>query len=408
VDIHVHVYNRSSILANESHSILENTVVMKINSQHLLVLIPTAALALVPNVAQATPANLTTALNQYSIGNMSRLTEGIQETIPSQARDVMGGLTSINCPKGATPASCIPMAVWNTTFKTGDLTPASIAQKTGVAINLRSSLAQTTPWLSRLTVSEVLAANPAMASMPIVTATGARTTLGNLGTQRVGLFGSVVPSPQANQLLGNVVDLRQTSVAQFPQIQNIQLKQFPGLAKLPATVIPGLPGIKIPDMPGFSLPAGAALMKLDLVRTKERNIRHMVMSDGGRYKCDSNCDYGEFRPWVGLPYLNGAKIISGDSQQVPGGSGLLATINGGKEPAGVEFNLGSGGVKFVIRNVAGRGGSARVNINLRGCGWLVGCTPYFVGIPLFTISEKNNWFPLPATNVSIYRQVKIH
>lgn len=369
---------------------------MKIYSQHLLILIPAVvALALVPKVAQATPANLTTALNPYSIGNMSRLTESIQESIPAQARNVMGGLTSINCPKGATPAACIPMAVWNTTFRTGDLTPASIAQKTGVVINPNSSLAQTAPWLSRLTVSEVLAANPAMASMAVTTASGLRTTLGNLGTS------------QANQLLGNMVDLRQTSVAQFPQIQNIQLKQFPGLAKLPASAIPGLPGIKIPDMPGFSLPAGAALMKLDLVRTKERNIRHMVMSDRGAYKCDSNCDYGEFRPWVGLPYLNGAKIISGDSQQVPGGSGLLAMINGGKEPAGVEFNLGSGGVKFVIRNLAGRGGSARVNINLRGCGWLVGCTPYFVGIPLFTISEKNNWFPLPTTNGSIYRQVKI-
>jgi hypothetical protein len=124
-------------------------------------------------------------------------------------------------------------------------------------------------------------------------------------------------------------------------------------------------------------------------------------------KCEKNCDYAEFHPWVGMPYLRGAKIVSGDSLSVRGGDGLLGLVNGGMEPTGVEANLGAGGVKFVIRNLNAKQGSATVNVNFRACGWLVGCTPYFLGIPLFNISERNNWFPLPTTSASVYRKMRV-
>jgi hypothetical protein len=344
----------------------------------------------------ATPVSLERALARTSIGNMSNFTQGLTTNIPAQARSSFGGLSRINCPRGASPGTCIPMAMWNTTFNTGRLTPAQIAQKTGNVIDRRESLAQATPWLSRLKISDALAADPSMARMPVV-ANGLRTTLGALRNQ-------------GNQMLGKIVDLRQTSIAQFPQIQNIQLKQFSGLAQLPANIIPNLMAIKIPDMPGFSVGAGVALMKMDVIRTRERNIQHMVMSGSNQQpnaKCPSNCDYAEFHPWVGMPYLKGARIISGDSLSVRGGEGLLGLVNGGREPTGVETNIGAGGVKFVLRNLNAKAGSATVNMNFRFCGWGVGCTPYFVGVPLFNISERNNWFPLPTTSASVYRQLKL-
>jgi hypothetical protein len=351
-----------------------------------------------PTVVRAqAPISLESALANNSIGNMAKFTQATNTQIPPQAQGALGGTKSINCPKGATPASCIPMAIWNTTFRTGDLTPASIASKIGKSIDPNSSLATATPWLSQLKISDVLAANPSMANMPVTMANGFRTTLGTLKNQ-------------GNKVLGNVVDLRQTKIAQFPQIQNVKLGQYNGLSKLPANTVPGLSQIKLPNMPGFAISGGMAFMKLDAIRTNEKNIQHMVMSGSNRQpnaKCDRNCDYAEFNPWIGLPYLKGAKIISGDSLSVRGGEGILAAVNGGMEPTGVEANIGSGGVKFVIRNLNPKQGSATVNINLRACGWLVGCTPYFIGIPLFNISEKNNWFPLPTTSASVYRQVRI-
>lgn len=346
--------------------------------------------------AETPPASMNRVLAGTSIGSMANFTQGMTATIPAQAQSALGGVSKISCAPGASPASCIPMAVWNTTFNTGQLTPVEIAQKTGQSIDSNSSLAQVTPWLSRLKISDALAASPAMASMPVV-ANGVQTTLGSLG------------SSQGSKILGKVVDLRQTQISQFPQIQNIKLGKFSGLAKLSANAIPNLSQLSIAQMPGFSLNGGIAVMKLDVVRTKERNIHHMVMSGSNRQpnaKCVSNCDYAEFHPWVGMPYLRGARIISGDSLSVQGGEGLLAIVNGGMEPTGVETNLGAGGVKFVIRKLNPKTGSATVNINLRACGWLVGCTPYFLGIPLFNISERNNWFPLPTTSASVYRQVR--
>lgn len=350
------------------------------------------------SVRAETPVSLESALANSSIGNMAKFTQATNTQIPPQAQSVLGGTKSINCPKGAAPVSCIPMAIWNTTFRTGDLTPASVAAKTGKSIDPNQSLAVATPWLSKIKISDALAADPAMRNMPVIT-NGIQTTLGALATPA-----------SASKLLGNVVDLRQIKVAQIPQIQNISFNKFSGLAQLPANTIPGLSQIKLPDMPGFQLNGGIALMKLDVVRTKEKNIRHMVMSGSTQQpnaKCDQNCDYAEFHPWVGMPYLRGAKIISGDSLSVRGGEGLLGLVNGGMEPTGVEANLGSGGVKFVIRNLNAKQGSATVNVNFRVCGWMVGCTPYFLGIPLFNISERNNWFPLPTTGASVYRVINL-
>ena len=334
-------------------------------------------------------------LGNSTIGSMPAYQESIKVSVPPQAAVEMGGVTSINCPKGVAPSACIPMSVWNTTFKTGDLTPAQIARKIGTQVNPNSSLATAAPWLSRLKVGDI-ASTPGMAQMPVTGADGLRTTVGALAAK----------SP--NAILGKLVDLRKTSIAQFPQIQNVQLKEFSGITKLTANTIPGLSEVLISKMPGFSYPVGVAAIRLDLVRTKERNIRHMVISDNGNYKCNTNCDYGEFRSVLGMPYLNGARMISGDSQSVPGGFGILAGMNGGREPAGIVADIGSGGVKFILTNVNARKGTALIHMNTRVCAWLAGCSPYFIPIPLYlTISERNRGFAIPVLGASIYRQLKV-
>jgi hypothetical protein len=333
-------------------------------------------------------------LGNSTIGSMPTYPDSVKVNVPPEAQSSMGGVTSINCPAGVAPASCIPMSVWNTTFAAGELTPDRIAAKNGTTVDYNSSLATATPWLSRLKVSDI-AATPGMAQMP-VTADGSRTTVGNLAAKN------------PNATLGSVADLRKTSIAQFPQIKNTQLKQFPGISNLTANTIPGLSEVLISKMPGFSYPVGVAAIRLDLVRTNERNIQHMAISDNGAHKCKTKCDYGEFRSVSGMPYLNGARIISGDSQSVPGGSGALAMMNGGREPAGVVVDIGSGGMKFILSNVNAKKGTALIHMNTRVCAWLSGCSPYFIPIPLYlTISERDRGIAIPVVNASIYRQVKV-
>jgi hypothetical protein len=358
-------------------------------------ILPLVGVCLGFNIHPVHAQTIQATLGNSTIGSMPAYTDPMRVNVPSSAQGSMGGVTAINCPAGVAPAACIPMSVWNTTFAAGKLTPAQIAAKNGTKIDSNSSLATATPWLSRLKVGDI-AATPGMAQMPVTAADGSRTTVGNLAAKN------------PNATLGSVADLRKTSIAQFPQIQNTQLNQFPGISNLTANTIPGLSEVLISRMPGFSYPVGVAAIRLDLVRTNERNIQHMVISDNGAHKCATKCDYGEFRAAFGLPYLNGARMISGDSQSVPGGYGALALMNGGREPAGIVVNIGSGGVKFILTNVNAKQGTALIHMNTRVCAWLAGCSPYFIPIPLYlTISERNRGIAIPVVGSSIYRQVKV-
>ena len=71
------------------------------------------------SVRASTPVPLNNVLAKTSIGSMAKFTQGMTTKIPPQAQSIFGGLDRINCAKGASPASCIPMAIWNTTFNTG-------------------------------------------------------------------------------------------------------------------------------------------------------------------------------------------------------------------------------------------------------------------------------------------------
>ena len=99
---------------------------------------------------------------------------------------------------------------------------------------------------------------------------------------------------------------------------------------------------------------------------------------------------------MGLPILKGAKIISGDSQQVEGGKGLLRWVNGGKEPTGVHL----AGMKLIVRNVNAKKGTAIVHLNFRSCFYFFGehCTPYFMGFPLWQLNERYNTIPILTTD----------
>jgi hypothetical protein len=110
-------------------------------------------------------------------------------------------------------------------------------------------------------------------------------------------------------------------------------------------------------------------------------------------------------PFGSVVNLKGARIISGDSLQVRGGKGLLAWVNGGKEPTGIHF----AGMKFVVRNVNAKQGTATVNLNFRSCFYAFGehCTPFFIGFPLWQLSERRNSFPLITTDASVVRLIRL-
>jgi hypothetical protein len=341
--------------------------------------------------AQTNP--LQSTFSRLTINTAAPFTKGFNTPIPAQAQSLFGGLTNVSCRAGESPASCVPMGFFDTAFGTGSFTPQSAAAAAGKSLDPNRSLAEVTPWLGKITVKDALAAD---------------LNLGSLLPNYAVTNGNKLAPGIANAPFGSVVDLRSAKLANVPSLANTPLNKFQGFQKLTASQIPNVGKIAFANMPTYTVPAGGAILKMDLVRNKERKIENMVLSgseEDPNAKCETNCDYIETHPIVGLPLLKGAKIISGDSLQVRGGKGLLKWVNGGKEPTGISAS----GVKLVVRNVNARKGTASVNVNLRFCYYYFGqhCTPYFIGFPLWELNEKYNTIPLITDSGSVRRIIKI-
>jgi hypothetical protein len=349
--------------------------------------------------AAAEVSPLKSTFERLTINSMAPATEKMEATIPPQARAMFGGLTKVSCQIGQSPATCLPLGFLNTAFGVGKFTPQTAAAAAGkTSLTGTETLATATPWLGKITVKDALAGNPTLAGILPQSAFSS----GGSGGGKI-----LNPNLQATPF-GSVVDLKSIQLNRVPSLANTPLNNFAGIQKLTTSQIPNLGNISLARMPTMSIPAGAAVMKMDVVRNKERNIQHMVMTGSEQQPnapCQTNCDYIETHPLIGMPYLKGAKLISGDSLQVRGGKGLLAWVNGGKEPTGIHF----AGMKFVVRNVNAKRGTATVNLNFRSCFYAFGehCTPYFIGFPLWQLSERRNSLPLITTDASVARVIRL-
>jgi hypothetical protein len=340
--------------------------------------------------AQFNPIQST--FSQLTIDNAGLLRSAIETNIPPDAQGMFGGLKKISCQVGQTPSSCIPMGFFDTAFGIGNLTPQTAATAVGKTLDPNGNFTQHFPWLTQINVGAALQANPSLKNL--------------LPNSAFGKFG-ILKSSVLKQPFGSVVNLNTAKLSQVPSMANTPLNKFQGFQKLTVNQIPNIG--KIPFSQMVTIPAGVAVLKMDVARNREKNIEHMVMTGSEEQrnaKCDTNCDYIEVLPVIALPYLKGGKLISGDSLQVNGGKGLLKWVNGGKEPTGIHFS----GMKFILRNVKAKQGTATVNLNFRACYYFFGehCTPYFIGFPLWELNEKNNTIPLITTDASVKRIIRVN
>ena len=348
------------------------------------------------------PANnnpIRSTFSQLTVNSMAPSPTRMSAAIPPQAQAMFGGLTRVTCQAGQAPSTCLPLGFLNTAFGIGQFTPQTAAAAARKPVLTGSeTLATATPWLGKIAVKDALAGNPSLAAV-----------LPQSAFVAGGRGGGKIVNPNLQNIpFGSVVNLKSIQLNRVPSLANTPLNNFAGIQKLTASQIPNIGNISFANMPSITIPAGAAVLKMDVVRTRERNIRHMVMSGSEQQPnapCQNNCDYIETHPLVGMPYLKGARIISGDSLQVRGGKGFLAWVNGGQEPTGISFS----GMKFVVRNVNAKQGTATVNLNFRSCFYAFGehCTPYFIGFPLWQLSERRNTLPLITTDASVARVIRL-
>jgi hypothetical protein len=183
--------------------------------------------------------------------------------------------------------------------------------------------------------------------------------------------------------IGSVISLKQYPLESIPGIDDAKINSFndwrystidgvPGLSNLTWNNLPGLQSIDISFIGNIDLPLGVE---------EANRIRTLSGSDQAGYKVpcqQSSCPHTEL---AGPGNTTGMQWISGQSQQVRGGFGVLGSFNGSQEPTG--RNPFGSAFKQVIWTIDESKGSVETMMFFRFCdrGGLVdlGCTPYFIG-----------------------------
>lgn len=217
--------------------------------------------------------------------------------------------------------------------------------------------------------------------------------------RRYGIIGGTIGNASrfsriANVQLGRAINLNNYSLSSIPNIQNASLNRFrnwqdskisgvPGLADLTWDNLPGLRTLNLSFVGKVDLPLG------DLETNRTRTISGSYQ-EGFNVPCrQPSCAHFEAS---GIGKTTGVQWISGKSQKVRGGFGLLRVLNNGVEPTG--RNPFGPAFKQVVWEIDETEGSVQTTIFFRICKTIpfIGrtCSPYFIGpVPFIKYVEKD-------------------
>ncbi|HEY9690639.1 MAG TPA: hypothetical protein V6D15_00365 [Oculatellaceae cyanobacterium] len=196
-------------------------------------------------------------------------------------------------------------------------------------------------------------------------------------------------------LVDSIPELDTTPIGSFQDWQGVKIAQVPGLNIVPFSQFPAPPN-----------PIGTDIGTIDIAfATPEHGSDRTISGsdrDGFNVACENDCAHIELS---GNAKVNGKQWVSGKYQQVQGGHGLLASVNGGLEPTG-RFLFGDdtdeSPFKVVVWDISETKGTVSQALFFRFCSRSLfvdlGCTPYFIGpIPWLTYREGDTMF-LGAVN----------
>jgi hypothetical protein len=222
---------------------------------------------------------------------------------------------------------------------------------------LLNSKATGTPGFNpKASLNEILQANPALETL----------NLGQLGKQ-----------------------LDRFAITEIPGLENVALQSLANWENSTIAGVPGLANVPLSQMPN-PISVTGAVGSVDVVYGAAESDRKDTISgsyqEGFAVACEHNCAHIEM---TGSPELNGKQWISGQSQKVRGGFGVLGAINGGLEPTG-RHPFGDA-FKVAVWDVEESTGTVSTALFFRICKRKLpdlGCTPYFIGpIPFLNYQE---------------------
>ncbi len=198
-----------------------------------------------------------------------------------------------------------------------------------------SHLIEIVPNLAQLSLAEVA---PLSSLASQVLGNGEIPSLGSIPLAEVV---SQFPAFAAASL--NQINLAEFALSEIPNLANVSLEQFSGWQGQLLRDIPNLNLVPLNSFPNPVTEAGTAVMRIDALYSQAEQRRHHPVSgsdvEGFAVACESNCAHIELDELenAGSRYrssMEGKQWISGKYQQVRGGHGCLAGVNGGREPTG--------------------------------------------------------------------------
>ncbi|QLE53528.1 hypothetical protein FD724_37230 (plasmid) [Nostoc sp. C057] len=218
---------------------------------------------------------------------------------------------------------------------------------------------------------------------------------------------AISSNPQAADLTLDKIDLSKYSLDSIPGLDKTQLGKFKSWQQAYINQIPKLNQVPFDKMPqpissdvGI---VGIASVVLGTAEKGDASAGNDYFVSGSVVRGDRTltvacppgieCSYLEMGDFVGSEgSLYGKRWASGSSQQVKGGYGILAAVNGGKEPTG-RLVYGSG-FKVALTGVNESLGTADFGLFFRICArppfQQKTCTPYFIGpVPWLPVSEND-------------------
>ncbi len=249
------------------------------------------------------------------------------------------------------------------------------------------SLVQAIPTLENKTLSQVAPLRDLVVKTKCARELSQCQNLLNLSLKKLVKQDNFSPLP-LNQLdlnqygLTEIPGLLETPLSEFNQWQQVFLAEIPGLSQVPFSQFPqplSLNGIELAEIDiAFSQAEYQA----------ERSISGSYQ-EGFNKSCTGGCSHIELG---GNALVLGQQWVSGNSQKVKGGHGVLGSMFGGVEPTG-RHPFGPG-FKVVLGDIDEPTGTVEMDLYFRICrkDWIdLGCSPYGIGPFPFMSFKERDW-----------------
>lgn len=336
--------------------------------------------------------------NRITFSNLPGIQESGSFVAPPEVIDKLDYDPSRSWTAGQTPDQYTKLGDFEDTFKLQEFNLETIASKVGLdlsQINLKQfgvmnlqtlgSLVEAIPTLKSLSIQAVKPVLDLLTSQ-LNTDFNPSLTIGQL-LQQTPILGELEFSHLAldKYSLDSIPGLEATAVGAFKDWQSVNINQIPGLSNVPFSQFP---------VPANPIGADVGTVDIAFGRAEQQRQRPISGSDveGFKVSCQQDCAHVEL---AGSAKVLGTQWISGQYQEVRGGHGALAVVNGGKEPTG-RHPFGEA-FKVVVWDTQESQGTMSQALFFRVCirhGFVdLGCTPYFIGpVPWLSYHEKDPIF----------------